>query len=238
MTDELVVTKPTAPAELLTLAIKHKAGVDTLKELMTLQERHEANEARKAYHVAMAAFKKDPPVIVKDKEVKYGQTAYKHAGLAEAATSIGKALSKQGLSAAWRTEQNDNGVTVICEITHILGHSESTSLTAPPDNSGSKNSIQAIASTVTYLQRYSLLALTGLAAQDVDDDGQGATDKSTIEEAEAAELAHLIKETGTDLPKFCSHFKIDSIDALRAADYKRAVSQLEAKKRLKAEGTG
>ena len=49
-----------------------------------------------------------------------------------------------------------------------------TKMTAPSDTSGQKNSIQAIASTVTYLQRYTLLAATGITTMDMpDDDGKG-----------------------------------------------------------------
>jgi hypothetical protein len=55
-----------------------------------------------------------------------------------------------------------------------MGHSERTTLSATADTSGSKNSIQAIGSTVTYLQRYTLLAAVGLAAGG-DDDGQAAS---------------------------------------------------------------
>ena len=90
---------------------------------------------------------------------------------AEIIACINEALSEHGLSAAWETAQNNGSVTVTCKITHIMGHSESTSLTAAPDNTGSKNPIQAIGSTVTYLQRYTLLALTGLATYEQDDDG-------------------------------------------------------------------
>ena len=36
---------------------------------------------------------------------------------------------------------------------------------------GSKNAIQAIGSTVSYLCRYTLLCVTGLATSDPDDDG-------------------------------------------------------------------
>ena len=45
-----------------------------------------------------------------------------------------------------------------------------------PDTSGSKNSIQAISSAVTYLQRYTLLAATGLSTSELgnlDNDGRG-----------------------------------------------------------------
>ena len=47
---------------------------------------------------------------------------------------------------------------------------ESTTLSGPPDTTGSKNDLQSIGSTISYLQRYTLLALTGLATFDMDDD--------------------------------------------------------------------
>ena len=67
------------------------------------------------------------------------------------------------------------------KVTHIKGHSEDTTLSGPPDDSGRKNNIQQIASTVSYLERYTLFALLGLASQDMDDDGQGA-DKPTSQQ--------------------------------------------------------
>jgi hypothetical protein len=42
-------------------------------------------------------------------------------------------------------------------------------MSAPPDNSGSKNPIQAIGSTQSYLQRYTALALLGIATKDMPD---------------------------------------------------------------------
>jgi hypothetical protein len=234
MKDELATRDQNAPGKLLTLAVEKGASIEMLEKLMALQERHEANEARKAYHEAMAAFKADPPTIVKSKVVDFstkgGRTSYRHADLAEAAAIIGKELSKHGLSAAWRTNQDGGNIQVTCEITHILGHTEKTSLTAPPDTSGSKNAIQAIASTVTYLERYVLLALTGLAAQDADDDGMGAEDVEFVTVEQVAALAQLIKDTGTDVKKFLDFFKIDDLETMPANDYKRAIAQLEAKK--------
>ena len=234
MTDDLAVIEQTEPAKLLTLAVEKGASIEMLEKLIALQERCEANEARKAYHEAMAAFKKNPPTIIKNKEVDFtsqkGRTHYKHAGLAEAAASIGKALSEHGLSAAWRTAQKGEGIEVTCEITHVLGHTEKTSLTALPDISGSKNAIQAIASTVTYLERYTLLALAGLAAQDTDDDGGGA-EAEYITPEQAAILEQLIEETGVDSKKFLDFFKINDLETMPAGDYKRATVQLEAKKK-------
>lgn len=65
-------------------------------------------------------------------------------------------------------------IRVTCVLTHSRGHSERVWLQAARDDSGNKNSIQAVGSTVTYLQRYTLLAATGMAVQDQrDDDGAG-----------------------------------------------------------------
>jgi len=148
--------------------------VEKLKELLDLQERWDANQAKKAYVEAMSKFKANPPEILKDKTVGYKDTKYNHASLHNVTTKINSALSKHGLTASWVTSQDGGSIKVTCKITHLMGHSEETCLSAPPDNTGSKNVIQAIGSTVTYLQRYTLLALTGLATHDQDDDGAGA----------------------------------------------------------------
>ena len=157
-----------------------KIDVDKLEALLKVQMQWEANEAKKAYVVAMAAFKESPPEILKDKTVNYstskGNVNYKHATLHKVTTKINQELSKHGLTASWVTSQDNGSVKVTCKITHVMGHSEETCLSAPPDTTGSKNAIQAIASTVTYLERYTLLALTGLATADQDDDGAGAGD--------------------------------------------------------------
>lgn len=154
-----------------------KMDVAALDKLLAMQERWDATQAKKAYVVAMAAFKAKPPEILKDKTVSYKEVKYTHSSLHNVTFCINKALSEHGLTASWVTSQDNGLVKVICKITHVLGHSEETCLSAAPDTTGSKNPIQAIGSTVTYLQRYTLLALTGLATHDQDDDGAGAADK-------------------------------------------------------------
>ncbi|KKK84165.1 hypothetical protein LCGC14_2786110, partial [marine sediment metagenome] len=171
---------PQSPIERMATLVAHpdsKIDAAGMATLLDAQLKYEANEARKAYAEAMAAFKMHPPEIVKDRSVEYLKVKYNHATLANVTTCINTGLSEHGLTAAWQTEQipaterEKTKVRVTCKITHIFGHSESTSLAAEPDNSGSKNAIQAIGSTVTYLQRYTLLALTGLATCEQDDDG-------------------------------------------------------------------
>ena len=167
------------PMAMLQMAVSKGADLEQLKQLMDLQERWEKNEARKAYVSAITAFKSNPPRIIKDKAVSFGsgKSAYKHATLDHASEQIGASLAEHGISHRWDVEQLDGGIIrVTCILTHIQGHSERVPMQATPDTSGSKNSIQAIGSTTSYLQRYTLFAATGLAAKDQDDDGRGGSE--------------------------------------------------------------
>lgn len=171
-------TAAPTPMGMLQIAVQRGASMDELAKLMDLQERWEKNEARKAFVVAMAAFKANPPKILKSKQVNIpGGARFAHATLADVCDGVCAALGEHGLSHKWETSQENARITVTCTITHELGHAERTSLTASPDDSGKKNSIQQIASTVTYLERYTLMAACGLAAKDMDDDARGATAK-------------------------------------------------------------
>lgn len=173
--DQVAVT----PMQLLQMAMNQGADLDRLERLMQLQRQWEAGEARKAYVSAMAAFKGEPLEILKTKDVNIpGGAKFKHATLADVVDGVAGALSKHGLSHAWETKQENGLITVTCIVTHEAGHSERTTLFAPPDDSGKKNGIQQIASTVTYLQRYTLMAACGLAAKDMDDDGRGSSKPS------------------------------------------------------------
>jgi hypothetical protein len=165
----------TTPSDLLRMAVEQGADIEKLEKLMVLQERWEANQARKAYVEAMAEFKQHAPEIYKDKNVSFTGTSYNHATLGGICEVVIAALAKHGISHRWDTTQPGNGMIIVtCILTHKLGHSETTALEAPPDNSGKKNGIQQLASTVTYLQRYTLLGACGLATKDMpDDDGRG-----------------------------------------------------------------
>ena len=152
--------------------------LEKLDRLLDVKERWEHEEARKAYVSALAAFKRNPPTLVKNQQVDFsargGRTKYNYASLGDVASQVAAGLAEHGLSHGWAVKQEDSGVTVTCTLTHEWGHSESVSIAAPEDASGNKNSIQQIGSTITYLERYTLLAITGLAAHDQDDDGQAA----------------------------------------------------------------
>jgi len=176
-------TVPVTPAQMLQIAVEQNADLDKLEKLMELQERWDANQAKKSYVAAMSDFRRECPSIAK---TKTGHNT-KYAGLAESIDQIKDLLSGCGLSHSWHTVQDGDNVTVTCTVTHVDGHSDSTSLAAGPDTSGSKNSIQALGSTVSYLQRYTLFAILGLASQEMDDDGNPETPQDVIDELQSAQ---------------------------------------------------
>lgn len=191
------------PMQMLQIAIQQGADLDKMKQLMDLQERWEKNEARKAFVVALNAFKANAPKIVKDKQVRFtttkGVTEYKHALSGAASEQIGEALAQHGISHRWDVEQAEGKIRVTCILTHAMGHSERVTLAASPDDSGGKNGIQAIGSTVSYLQRYSLFAATGLVPLDADDDGRGGGGDHVMAENVKADFLAAV-EGVSDMP--------------------------------------
>lgn len=176
-------------------AIANNAAMDVIERMLALQERWEANEARKAYVAAMAEFKNQEIVILKRKRVFYEPNGkppveYFHAELADVCNEVVPALAKVGISHRWDVKQEAGAITVRCTLTHAMGHSESVEMMALPDDSGGKNKIQQIASTNTYLQRYTLLAITGLATQGQDDDGRSSEDDDDGEAGDARTEQH------------------------------------------------
>ena len=240
-TKEVALVQPPAtstaltPLDMLKIAVEKGTDLAQLEKLLDMKDRWEANEARKAFVVALNAFKANPPDIFRDKQVSYlttkGKTEYRHASLDLVSLAIGKALSEHGISHRWETHQEGAAIRVTCILTHELGHSERVTLQASADDSGGKNAIQAIGSTVTYLERYTLLAATGLATQDQDDDGKDASNGKTISLEQKNELIALIRETGTDTAKFLQFVGAESVDETPAVMFAEAKRMLEEKKR-------
>ncbi len=157
------------PASLMMLqsAIEKGMEPEKLLQFYEIHEKFEAKEAKKQFVSSMAKFRAECPIINRTKQ---GHNS-KYAGLAESIEQVKGLMSGCGLSHSWRTDQKDGEIYVTCVLTHVAGHSESTTLSALKDESGKKSPIQAIASTVAYLERYTFYAITGMTSSEMDDDG-------------------------------------------------------------------
>lgn len=155
-------------------------NIESFAQLMEMRERFDALAAKQAFVSAMAEFKRHPPQIVKTKLVGYENkdgtiTGYRHASLGDVCNAIVAGFGESGFSHDWSFSQSNNQIAVTCTVTHALGHSKSATLSAGADHTNSKNEIQALGSAVSYLERYTLLGVCGIATVDqADHDGRMA----------------------------------------------------------------
>jgi hypothetical protein len=144
-------------------------------------------------------------------------------------------MSECGLSHNWDIDQQ-NQITVTCIVTHNMGHSESVKMTAPPDGSGSKNPIQQIKSTITYLKAATFESIMGLASSDAnyDDDGNNAA-VQYLNEKQVSTITDMINATETDETAFLNWIGkaaghgVESVESIPANLFDKALSALKAK---------
>ena len=230
---EVATRESGSPAELMMKAVAGGMDIDKIKQMMDLQERWEANQARKAYTQAMAAFKAEPLTVAKDKV----NTQYKSKYASEGSllNTVNPVLSKHGLSSGFEFDQTD-GLKITCTLTHSGGHKESVSLKGPLDTSGQKNPLQQIKSTITYLRKATFEAVTGIASSDDagDDDGAGATEY--INEKQVSTITDLLNEKGVKDTRLLKYLEATSVETILAADFQKAVAAIAATPAAKGSG--
>ncbi|RWL14839.1 MAG: ERF family protein [Mesorhizobium sp.] len=215
------------PMEMAYHLIQNGADLGSVKEMLAMSKDLAADQARRAFDAAVADAKSEIPIVGKNAE---GHNKKRYADFSAYAAALKPILAKHGLSYRFRSEQTDR-ITVTCVLSHKEGHSEENSLSGPADSTGSKNAIQAIGSTLTYLQRYTLIQALGLAASE-DDDGQhhGEDDDGLITAEQRDILLKLIGETGTDVVQFCKWAKVEAVADLLSRHYDKALGVLQQRK--------
>jgi hypothetical protein len=218
----------TPPAALMTIAPQtlveraiESGNIEVIGRAMEFQERYEATQARRAFTEAIAAAKAEIKPIIRDKT---GHNSKKYVSFDAIARHVDPILSKHGLVYRFRTDQADGRINVTCILSHGIHHEETT-LTGPPDKTGSKNDIQAIGSTLSYLQRYSLVQMLGLAAAD-DDDGAAAGVGRNIDAEGVETLRSKIQAVGADEARFCKAFGVETLDQFPASKLDEADAKL------------
>lgn len=235
--EEPAALVPITPMDMLNRAVESGASLEMVAKLMDLQDRWKASQSLEAFNEAMAAAKAEIPTISKNREVDFtsakGRTHYRYEDLGNIANTVQPILAKHGLSYRYRATSNVNEpITVTCIVSHRAGHYEEITLTAGRDESGNKNSIQAVGSTITYLQRMTLKAALGLAVSN-DDDGKQADAPGAITLDQVEQLVALADEVGADKEAFCRYFRVEGFADITAKDFPRAIAALN-KKRAKA----
>jgi hypothetical protein len=164
---------PSRPDGLIAMAVERDLDINKLETLLELKRQWDADNARKAFFKALSKFQSDIPPIVKQDKVNAGVAGKRRfANLGTISEAIKPYLETNNLSFRFRQSQSPQAITITCIVSHADGHSEETTLSAAPDQSGGKNAIQALGSAITYLMRYTLIGSLGLTTVDEDTDGE------------------------------------------------------------------
>ncbi|MET9303218.1 ERF family protein [Micromonospora aurantiaca] len=122
---------------------------------------------------ALAIFQANPPTLVKDKRGQVGNQKTKYADLVQVNAVVLSELNKLGV--VYKTKPTlraeDPKFVLAYQLTHVAS---GTSEAGEYPLKLAENPM-AMGSAITYARRYVLLALTGVAAEDEDDDGQSAS---------------------------------------------------------------
>jgi len=217
---------------LVQMAMQRGYEPEFISKMMDLQERNETRIAKQAYISAMAEFKANLPTVIKDKENKQYSSMY--ASESALLNTINPELSKHGLSATFSfPETEGNTLKVTCTITHKVGYGESVTLPGPIDTSGSKNPLQQVKSTVTYLRKATFEAITGIATSDpkADDDGNSSGTVEYIDKKQVSTILDLINAKEADESKFCEYMGVENVGEILSKNYQSAIIALKKKKK-------
>lgn len=137
----------------------------------------------KSLDEALLALQADPPVLTKSKDGQVGNQRTKYADLVQVNKQVLARLNELGL--VWKCAPD-----LIPDGAHPLRFVLRYELKHVPTGEFERGVFPLLGTTpqqhgsaMTYARRYALLAVTGIAAEDEDDDGDGASGRQTAQRA-------------------------------------------------------
>lgn len=145
----------------------------TFNRLMTLRREHLNQEAKKEFMVAFSFLQAALPSVKKSGKASFktkqnGQVQYSFVKIDDLTEALKPIICQHGFSFMFRQKEIHDRIAVCCVVMHVSGHQEVVEMTAPVDNTGAKNHLQAIASTVSYLKRLTFVSAFGVSVTDED----------------------------------------------------------------------
>lgn len=230
------------PMAMIDRALMNGATPETLGKLMDLQERWEANQAKKAFDEAMklaqAAMR---PILV---NASNSQTNSRYATYEALDAAIRPVYVKHGFSLVFGTADCPlpDHVRVICEVS-CGGHTITPHIDMPADGKGAKGNdvmtkTHATGAALTYGRRYLLGMIFNLTITK-DDDGNGASPQDlsqTITADQFIELRDLLEKSGSKEADMLAFVKAATIEEITIAQYAKAKAIMSHKINLKKGG--
>ncbi len=150
----------------------------------------------------------------------------RYADLAEVLNTVRPVFASHGLSIVQSTSYDGSLVSVTTSILHADGGYISSTASCVP----AKSDAQGVGASTTYLRRYALAAMTGIAQED--DDGQSASHTRTAAPASKEDIASLktrMESLGVDEEAFLKYLAVKSLSELTKPAVTKANASLDAK---------
>lgn len=213
--NEIVTTEPAAPTAitlattsdpwlnfLMSAARDPLIDVAKLDALRRMQREDREYDARLRYNEAMAAAQGEMAPVTRD--ATNDQTRSRYARLETIDAAIRPIYTRHGFTLEFNSEAIDGpNERIVCEVSHISGHSKKFQLEAAPDIAGpqgkaNKTQLHGLASTVSYLRRYLTCMIFNIVLSNEDNDGNRRAPANDTGElagrAQADELQRLLAE--------------------------------------------
>lgn len=208
-----------------------------MERLFEMQQLAAAKRARMEYDAAFSLMQPKLPeidkrgkIIIKSKDGDKILQSTPYALWDDTNKVIKPILAEFGFGLSFRITQTPDRLTTTAVLSHVGGHREETSFSAPLDSTGSKNNVQGWGSSFSYGKRYSATALLNITTRGEDDDGKAAghvpADQPTLDK-----LKVLIAETNSDVGKICQHFSVEDLSDLTTKQIGDVIAGLAARKR-------
>ncbi|WP_322997460.1 ERF family protein [Castellaniella sp.] len=219
------------------IAASSSADVDAdkLERLMSMYERIETDQAKRAYMAALPLMQAELPIINENGGItdRSGKVQSRYAKWEDINEAIGPVLREHGFGLSFRLSAAADGrQNITAVLSHCGGHQEETTITLMHDSSGSKNAVQAVGSAVSYGQRYTARALLNFqsrAKEDRDDGGVKAGAPASISEDQVIEIRDALMGMRVNEATFCRAMKVDRLSDIAATQLSHAWASIRRK---------
>jgi hypothetical protein len=203
--------------------------IERMERLLQMHERLVAKQAEAAYAEALARLQPKLPIIQERGAIKNGAGAVqsRYALWEDIVGVITPILATEGFSLSFRIAHPDGKIEVTGVLTHQRGHGERTAIVLPADTSGSKNAVQAVASSVSYGKRYTAGALLNLRTGELDDDAQSAGEIPCLSQDQVAQVLRRAKEANVSVDSLLEFWQVKALSEIPACNFALIIQRLD-----------
>lgn len=209
--------------QMMQAVIEKGGSVDNLQKFVDLLTQLRREDARQQFAHAMSAFQADLPPIQRRREVKdrNGRLLYKFANEDDIADAIKPIERAHGFSHRFEFPPCAEGLAATCIVTHVSGHSESTTATVPPTTGMNTNASQNRGIEIAYARRMALAGAYGITSSDDNDARTDAPEPASAESI--ATLRETLKREGRSEADCCGYLGVEKLEQASAEQIAEAM---------------